>query len=219
MQSWVYIHAFGSFDLGCAPRGMAGYALMARTGSSGRGRGLGGGRSTGSAPQAAGSASACPLVPVWLLPGSAAPGGFARPRPRRWAREGLHRLDAWTPGRLDARLHRQARALPLSRNLPGHLRPDLAKIESQLRAGVPVGPLYGIHSPLNQSTNVAGWSLPDTSPHTHLTGDFFLSCLRAAVRTLLVGREHLGSEATFLPSFLDGEPPPQFLGHLGAWPW
>ena len=211
MQSWVCIHAFSSCDLGCAPRGMAGCALMARTGSSGRGRGLGGGRSTGSAPQAAGSASACPLVPVRLLPGSAAPGGFARPRPRRWAREGLHRLDA--------RLPRQARGLPRSRNLPGHLLPDLAKTESQLRAGVPVGPLYRIHSPLNQSTNVAGWSLLDTSPHTHLTGDFFLSCLRAAVRTLLVGREHLGSEATFFPSFLDGEPPPQFLGHLGAWPW
>ena len=152
-------------------------------------------------------------------PGTAASGLCGSGRLRKAEAPTLGPGGAASPGRLDARLPRQARALPRSRDLPGHLRPDLAKTESQLRAGVPVGPLYRNHSPLNQSRNVAGWSLPDTSPPTHLTGDFFLSCLRAAVRTLLVGREHLGSVATFLPPFLDGEPPPQFLGHLGAWPW
>ncbi|CAI9168596.1 unnamed protein product [Rangifer tarandus platyrhynchus] len=37
MQSWVYIHAFGSFDLGCAPRGMAGPGVAA-SGLCGSGR-------------------------------------------------------------------------------------------------------------------------------------------------------------------------------------
>ena len=136
-----------------------------------------------------------PLVPVQLLPGSAAPGGSARPRPGRWAREGLQRLDAWLP--------RQARALPRNRDLRGHLRPDLGETESQLRAQGPAGPLYRVHSPLNQGTNVAGWSLSDTSSLTHLIGDFFLSCLRAAVQDS-PAPEHLGPGATFLLSFLLG---------------
>lgn len=138
------------------------------------------------------------------------PGGSARPRPRPWALEGQQRPDAWLP--------KQVRALPLDRDLRGHFRPDLAEAESQLRAPGPVGPLYRVHSPLSQGTNVAGWSLPDSSPPTHLIGDFFLRSLRATVQDSS-GQEHLRPGATFFLSFLDGAPPPQFLGHLGAWPW
>lgn len=95
-----------------------------------------------------------PPAPVQLLPGSAAPGGLLRPRPRRQGGTGrsVQLPDAWIP-------RQGTQAWSRDEDLRGHFWPDLAETAPQPRARAPVGPLCKIPSSLNREKNAAGWSL------------------------------------------------------------
>lgn len=125
-------------------------------------------------PASWGSASACPSSPGAAASGPCAPGGWRGRGPDAGP-------EAASLGCQGPQAGARFALLPGSPQDISGL--TLRRLNLSCGLGqVPWGPRYRNHSPLNQSRNVAGWSLPDTSPPTHLTGDFFLSCLRAAVR-------------------------------------